>query len=95
MPKPNVYFWDPDLVAADDRFWGVMQPNAPIERLWTGALWAEGPAWNSVGKFLVWSDIPNNRQMRWLDDDGHVIARSATRPNNSQRQQLRLRKGAS
>ena len=70
--QPNVYFWDPDLVAADDRFWGLMQPNAPLERLWTGGLWVEGPAWNAVGKFLVWSDIPNNRQMRWLDDDGHV-----------------------
>ena len=70
--EPNVYFWDPDLVAADDRFWGLMQPNAPLDRLWTGALWAEGPAWNSVGKFLVWSDIPNNRQMRWLNEDGHV-----------------------
>ncbi|SFJ32971.1 SMP-30/gluconolactonase/LRE family protein [Jannaschia pohangensis] len=69
---PNVYFWDPDLVAADDRFWGVMQPNATIERLWTGARWAEGPAWNSVGKYLIWSDIPENRQMRWLDDDNHV-----------------------
>ncbi|MGB3407575.1 MAG: SMP-30/gluconolactonase/LRE family protein [Jannaschia sp.] len=69
---PNVYFWDPDLVAVDDRFWGVMQPNASIERLWTGARWAEGPAWNSVGKFLIWSDIPENRQLRWLDDDGHV-----------------------
>ena len=70
--EPNVYFWDPDLVAADDRFWGVMQPNASIERLWTGARWAEGPAWNSVGKFLIWSDIPENRQLRWLDEDGHV-----------------------
>ncbi|WP_308915900.1 SMP-30/gluconolactonase/LRE family protein [Jannaschia sp. LMIT008] len=70
--EPNVYFWDPDLVSVDDRLWSVMQPNASIERLWTGARWAEGPAWNSVGKFLVWSDIPENRQMRWLDEDGHV-----------------------
>jgi gluconolactonase len=38
----------------------------------TGALWSEGPAWNSVGRYLVWSDIPNNRQMRWLEDDGRV-----------------------
>ena len=35
-------------------------------------LWAEGPAWNGVGRYLVWSDIPNNVQHRWLDDDGHV-----------------------
>ena len=81
--EPNVYFWDPDLVAADDRFWGVMQPNAPIERLWTGALWAEGPAWNAVGKFLVWSDIPNNRQLRWLDEDGHVTERFRYPSGNS------------
>src|SRR5207253_2520636 len=44
----------------------------PIRRLHTGMLWAEGPAWNGVGRYLVWSDIPNNVQMRWLDDDGHV-----------------------
>ncbi|MEX2520037.1 MAG: SMP-30/gluconolactonase/LRE family protein [Paracoccaceae bacterium] len=69
---PNVYFWDPDVIAVDPSFNGLAQPNAPVQRLWTGALWAEGPAWNSVGKFLVWSDIPNNRQMRWLEDDGHV-----------------------
>ena len=69
---PNVYFWDPDVLAVDPSFNGLAQPNAPIQRLWTGALWAEGPAWNSVGKFLVWSDIPNNRQLRWIEDDGHV-----------------------
>jgi gluconolactonase len=46
--------------------------NTPIKRLHTGMLWAEGPAWNGVGKFLVWSDIPNAVQMRWLDEDGHV-----------------------
>ena len=69
---PNVYFWDPDVLAVDPSFNGLAQPNAPIQRLWTGALWAEGPAWNSVGRFLVWSDIPNNRQMRWIEDDGHV-----------------------
>ena len=35
-------------------------------------LWAEGPAWNGVGKYLVWSDIPNDVQLRWIEDDGHV-----------------------
>jgi gluconolactonase len=69
---PNVYFWDADVIAVDPAFNSLAQPNAPIQRLWTGALWAEGPAWNSVGKFLVWSDIPNNRQLRWIEDDGHV-----------------------
>ncbi len=50
-----------------------MQPNSAIQRLWTGALWAEGPAWNGESaSYLVFSDIPNNRQMRWLEDDGRV-----------------------
>ena len=53
-------------------FNGLRQPNTPIQRLWTGALWSEGPAWNGQGRYLVWSDIPNNRQLRWLEDDGQV-----------------------
>src|SRR5215212_1197229 len=69
---PNVYFTDPDVLSVDPLFDNYRQPNAPIQRLWTGALWSEGPAWNSVGRYLVWSDIPNNRQMRWLEDDGRV-----------------------
>src|ERR1700722_18450805 len=67
---PNVYFTDPDVLTVDPSF--PSQPNAPIQRLWTGALWSEGPAWNAQGRYLVWSDIPNNRQMRWLEDDGRV-----------------------
>lgn len=69
---PTTYFWDPDVIAVDPSFNGLAQPNAPIQRLWTGALWSEGPAWNAQGRYLVWSDIPNNRQLRWLEDDGHV-----------------------
>ena len=69
---PTTYFWDPDVIAVDPSFNGLAHPNSAIKRLWTGALWAEGPAWNSVGRYLVWSDIPNNRQMRWIEDDGHV-----------------------
>ncbi len=63
---------DPDIITIDPAF-NMLRPGVtPIKRLWTGALWSEGPAWNSVGKFLVWSDIPNNRQLRWLEDDGRV-----------------------
>ena len=69
---PSTYFADPDMVIVDPSFGGLIQGNTPIKRLWTGAMWSEGPAWNAVGKFLIWSDIPNNRQLRWLDDDGHV-----------------------
>src|SRR5439155_1234223 len=69
---PNVYFTDPDVLTVDPSFNGLRQVNAPIQRLWTGALWSEGPAWSGQGRYLVWSDIPNNRQMRWLEDDGRV-----------------------
>jgi gluconolactonase len=63
---------DADVVALDPRFRRYMIGNTPIKRLHTGTLWAEGPAWNGVGRYLVWSDIPNNVQMRWIEDDGRV-----------------------
>ncbi len=43
-----------------------------VERLWRGARWCEGPAWFAAGRYLVWSDIPNNRMLRWDDTDGSV-----------------------
>jgi gluconolactonase len=69
---PTTYFTDPDVLSIDPMFDSIRQPNAPIQRLWTGALWAEGPAWSGQGRYLVWSDIPNNRQLRWIEDDGRV-----------------------
>ena len=63
---------DPDIKSLDKRFDKYKLGNTPIQRLHTGTLWAEGPAWNGSGKYLMWSDIPNNRQMRWLEEDGHV-----------------------
>jgi len=70
--QPSVYFSDPDVLTLDPSFGNISQGNAPIERLWTGGLWLEGPAWSSVGRFLVFSDIPANRQLRWIEDDGRV-----------------------
>ena len=59
---------DPDIVVLDPRFAQLRVTNTAIQRLWTGALWAEGPAWSAGGRYLVWSDIPNNRQLRWLEE---------------------------
>jgi gluconolactonase len=70
---PSTYFWDPDIIFVDPLFRQYVQPNTPIMRLWTGSLWAEGPAWNAQGRYLVWSDIPNNRQLRWLEDTGRRL----------------------
>ena len=61
---PTTYFWDPDILAVDPSFNRIAQPNTSIKRLHTGLLWAEGPAWSAQGRYLLWSDIPNNRQMR-------------------------------
>jgi gluconolactonase len=69
---PTTYFTDPDVLSVDPAFDQYAQPNSAIQRLWTGALWSEGPAWNAEGRYLVWSDIPNNRQLRWLEDNGRV-----------------------
>ncbi|MEY4394161.1 MAG: Gluconolactonase precursor [Planctomycetota bacterium] len=73
--SPNaspVRYPDPDIIALDKRFEKLKIGNTPIQRLATGCLWAEGPAWNGVGNYLLWSDIPNDRQLRYLNEDNHV-----------------------
>jgi gluconolactonase len=70
--KTPTRYPDPDILSLDKRFDKYKLGNAPIQRLYTGCLWAEGPAWSGEGKYLLWSDIPNDRQLRWIDDDGHV-----------------------
>ena len=78
---PTTYFTDPDVIAVDPLFNRYALANSAITRLWTGGLWCEGPAWSGVGRYLVWSDIPNNRQLRWLDDDGRVTV--CRQPSNN------------
>lgn len=58
--------------AIDPSFEECLIGHARVERLWTGARWSEGPAWFAAGRYLVWSDIPNNRMMRWDETDGSV-----------------------
>jgi len=79
VPTPRDYatnqpvqYPDPDIVALDNRFRRYIVGNTAIKRLHTGTQWAEGPAWNGEGRYLVWSDIPNNVQMRYLEEDNHV-----------------------
>lgn len=69
-----VRYPDPDIVTIDPRFKKYALGNTPIQRIYHSdqMLWAEGPAWNGVGRYLLWSDIPNNVQFRWLEEDGHV-----------------------
>ena len=56
----------------DPRFRALAFPNVHLERLHSGCRWAEGPAWLAAGRYLVWSDIPNDRVLRWDETDGSV-----------------------
>jgi gluconolactonase len=67
-----VRYPEPDVVVLDPAFAKYKIGMAPLERLHTGMYWAEGPAWSGWGQYLVWSDIPNDVQLRWLQDDARV-----------------------
>ena len=58
--------------AIDPRFAGCFAPHERIERLWRGGRWCEGPAWFAAHRALVWSDIPNNRMLRFDELNGTV-----------------------
>ena len=67
----------------DPRFRECIVGSAHVERLWTGGRWCEGPAWFAAGRYLVWSDIPNNRMMRWDETDGSVSVFRAPANNSN------------
>lgn len=74
---------DPAIEVIDPRFQKSKLSNAAIERLYTGCRWAEGPVWFGDGRFLRWSDIPNNRMLRWIEDAGEVsVFRSPSNYSN-------------
>ena len=56
----------------DPRFSQLALPYVSVEKLYTGCRWAEGPAWFAAGRYLIWSDIPNDRMMRWDETDSSV-----------------------
>jgi gluconolactonase len=60
----------------DKKFYEITVPIAEVEELYSGCLWAEGPVWFGDGGYLVWSDIPNNRLLRWLPGEGVSVFRA-------------------
>lgn len=56
----------------DERFRNCINSTAKVHKLYEGCAWAEGPAWSPGWRSLVWSDIPNDRQMRWDESNGSV-----------------------
>jgi gluconolactonase len=62
----------PSIEILDERFERLVHGNVHLDKLYTGCRWAEGPAYFAAGKYLVWSDIPNDRVMRFDETDGSV-----------------------
>ena len=56
----------------DARFRKLALPYIHAEKLYTGCRWAEGPAWFAAGRYVVWSDSPNDRVRRWDETAGSV-----------------------
>jgi len=72
---------DPAIVVLDKRFEKYCQFNAGVEKLWTGARWAEGPVWFGDGRFLLFSDIPDNRIGRWTEVEQNTTGYSGLQVN--------------
>jgi gluconolactonase len=67
-----VRYPDPAVEALDPRFAPYKLGSAAVERLWTGSRWAEGPVYFGDGRYLLFSDIPNNQILRWDECSGAV-----------------------
>jgi gluconolactonase len=63
---------DPAIVALDPSFEKYWLKLSCVERLASGCRWAEGPVYFGDGRFLLWSDIPNNRMLKWEEETGAV-----------------------
>ena len=70
--SPATRYPDPAIEVLDPRFERLRLKSAAVERLFTGSRWAEGPVWFGDQRCLVWSDIPNNRMLRWDEASGAV-----------------------
>lgn len=78
---PPTIYPDPDVIVVDPSFNDYLLGITAIRRVWTGGLWAEGPAWSSQGQYLVFSDVQANLQHRYLWDSGRTTV--FRRPSNN------------
>src|SRR5471030_534269 len=82
---------DPAVRVLDPRFNALRVGMASVECLYQGARWSEGPVWFGDSRTLVWSDIPNNRMLRWDEETGEV--RTFRKPSNNSNGNTRDRHG--
>ena len=91
MWEPSQRYPDPAVRVLHPSFAKYRLAQAAVERLATGCRWAEGPVWFGDGRFLLWSDIPNNRILKWEEETGAVgIFRT---PSNNANGNTRDREG--
>ncbi|MGU3496753.1 SMP-30/gluconolactonase/LRE family protein [Xanthobacteraceae bacterium A53D] len=74
MWQPAERYPDPAIESLDAAFDRYRLFNAAVERLYTGCRWSEGPVWFGDARHLLWSDIPNNRMLKWDEETGQVSA---------------------
>lgn len=72
MFEPSTRLPDPRFRILDERGLGLRLLSGTVERLATGCYWAEGPQWFGDGRYLLFSDIPNNRIVRWDETTGQA-----------------------
>jgi len=89
--QPSPRYPDPAVRTLDPAFAKYRLNLAKVERLATGFRWCEGPVWFGDGRYLLWSDLPNNRIMKWEEETG---ATSVFRhPSNNANGNTRDRQG--
>ncbi|MGE0426035.1 MAG: SMP-30/gluconolactonase/LRE family protein, partial [Reyranellaceae bacterium] len=91
MWQPSERYPDPSVRILDPAFTRYRLPLASVERLFTGCRWSEGPVWFGDMRSLLWSDIPNNRILRWDEETGQVSA--FRKPSNNANGNTRDRQG--
>lgn len=67
---------NPHYEIRDPRFRDLLVSSAALDELYTGCRWAEGPVWFNDGGYLLFSDIPNERVLRWIEDAGTSVYRA-------------------
>src|SRR5712664_1895711 len=91
MWQPNERYPDASVRVLDPSFNKYRLPLASVERLYTGCRWSEGPVYFGDGRYLLWSDIPNNRVLRWDEETGAVSI--FRKPSNNANGHTRDRRG--
>jgi len=72
MWEPGARYPDPAVQVLDGAFNQYRLPLASVERLYTGCRWSEGPVYFGDGRYVLWSDIPNDRILKWEEETGAV-----------------------